>query len=45
VEVNYALKLTGWFTFQPVFQYYFDAGANPQGRNATVAGFRTMFSL
>jgi len=45
VEVNYALKLTGWFTFQPVFQYYFDAGANPQGRNATVAGFRTTFSL
>jgi carbohydrate-selective porin OprB len=45
VEVNYALKVTRWFTFQPVLQYYFDAGASPQGRNATVAGFRTTFSL
>jgi porin len=45
VEVNYAVKVTRWFTFQPVFQYYFDAGANSQGRNATVAGFRTTFSL
>jgi porin len=45
VEVNYAVKVTRWFTFQPVFQYYFDAGANPKGRNATVAGFRTTFSL
>jgi porin len=45
VEVNYALKVTGWFTFQPVVQYYFDVGANPVGRNATVAGFRTTFSL
>lgn len=45
VEVNYGLKVTRWFTFEPVFQYYFDAGANPLGRNATVAGFRTLFSL
>ena len=45
VEVNYALKVTRWFTFQPVIQYYFDAGASPHGRNATVAGFRTTFSL
>ncbi len=45
LEVNYALKATGWLTLQPVFQYYFDAGANPQGRNATVAGFRTTFNL
>ena len=29
LEVNYALKVTRWFTFQPVFQYYFDTGANP----------------
>jgi porin len=45
VEVNYALKVTRWFTLQPVVQYYYDVGANAQGRNATVAGFRTTFSL
>jgi carbohydrate-selective porin OprB len=45
VEVNYVLKVTGWFTFQPALQYYFDSGASSQGRNATVAGFRTTFSL
>jgi len=39
------LKVTRWFTFQPVFQYYFDTGANPLMRNLTVAGFRTTFSL
>ncbi|HUB81622.1 MAG TPA: carbohydrate porin [Bryobacteraceae bacterium] len=45
VEVNYALRATRWFTFQPVFQYYFDTGANPYSRNNTVAGFRTTFVL
>jgi porin len=45
LEVNYALHVTRWFTFQPVFQYYFDTGANPLMRNSTVAGFRTTFSL
>jgi len=45
VEVNYALQVTRWFTFQPVFQYYFDTGANPYSRNNTVAGFRTTFVL
>jgi porin len=45
LEVNYALKVTRWFTFQPVFQYYFDTGANPFLRNNTVAGFRTSFTL
>jgi porin len=45
LEVNYALQVTRWFSFQPVFQYYFDAGANPLMRNSTVAGFRTTFSL
>ena len=45
LEVNYALKVTRWFTFQPVFQYYFDTGASPLIRNSTVAGFRTTFSL
>jgi Carbohydrate-selective porin, OprB family len=29
VEVNYTLKITRWFTLQPVGQYYFDTGANP----------------
>lgn len=45
LELNYALKATRWFTFQPVFQYYFDTGANPVSRNNTVAGFRTSFTL
>jgi porin len=45
VELNYAMKVTRWFTFQPVFQYYFDTGANPVARNNTVAGFRTSFTL
>ena len=45
VEANYALRVTRWFTFQPVFQYYFDTGANPDSRNSTVAGFRTTFVL
>lgn len=44
-EVNYALQVTRWFTFQPVLQYYFDTGANPFSRNNTVAGFRTTFTL
>ena len=44
-EVNYALQVTRWFTFQPVFQYYFDTGANPYSRNNTVVGFRTAFVL
>jgi carbohydrate-selective porin OprB len=45
VEVNYALKVTRWFTFQPVVQHYFDTGANPTNRSSTVAGFRTTFVL
>jgi porin len=45
LEVNYALQVTRWFTFQPVFQYYFDTGGNPFMRNSTVAGFRTTFVL
>jgi carbohydrate-selective porin OprB len=45
VEVNYALKIARWFTFQPVVQYYFDTGANPLGHNSVVAGFRTSFTL
>ena len=45
LEVNYSLRVTRWFTFQPVVQYYFDTGANPLMRNSTVAGFRTTFGL
>jgi carbohydrate-selective porin OprB len=45
LEVNYALQVTRWFTFQPVFQYYFDTGGNTYSRNSTVAGFRTTFVL
>jgi carbohydrate-selective porin OprB len=44
-EVNYSLKVTRWFSFQPVYQRYFDTGANPQDRNSNVAGFRTSFNL
>ena len=45
IEINYSLQVTRWHTFQPVFQYYLDPGANPQRRNSTVVGFRTSFSL
>ena len=45
LEVNYALQVTRWFTFQPVVQYYFDTGGNTYSRNSTVAGFRTTFVL
>ena len=45
LEINYAFAVTRWFTFQPVVQHYLDTGANPQGRNSTVAGFRTSFTL
>lgn len=45
LELNYALQVTHWFTFQPVFQYYFDTGGNTFSRNSTVAGFRTTFVL
>jgi porin len=45
LEINYALKATRWFTFQPVVQYYFDTGASPVGHNSVVAGFRTSFTL
>lgn len=45
LEVNYSMRVTRWFTFQPVFQQYFDVGANPLMRNSTVAGFRTSFTL
>ncbi len=45
LELNYSLRLNRWLTFQPVFQYYFDTGADPRRRNNAVAGFRTMFVL
>ncbi len=45
LEVNYQRQVTRWFTFQPVFQYYFDTGANSESRNSTVAGLRTTFVL
>ncbi len=45
VEVNYGVRVSRRFTFQPVVQHYFDTGANPLGHNSVVAGFRTSFSL
>jgi hypothetical protein len=45
VELNYALRVSRRFTFQPVVQRYFDTGANPFGHHSWVAGFRSSFSL
>ena len=45
IEVNYSLRLKRWLNVQPVFEYYFDTGANPSSRNHTIAGFRTTFFL
>ena len=45
VEVNYSLRPRRWLTVQPVFEYYFDTGANPYSRNHTIVGFRTTFVL
>jgi len=44
-EVDYTVPVTRWLKFQPVFERYFDTGGNPQSRNATIAGFRTVFTL
>ena len=41
VELNYAANIRPYFLVQPVFQYYFDPGANPRVPNAAVFGFRT----
>ncbi len=45
LELNYAMKLTSWLTFQPLLQYCFDIGAEPHSRNSMIAGFRTTFVL
>ena len=45
VEVNYSFQPKRWLTVQPVFEYYFDTGANPYSRNHIIAGFRTTFAL
>jgi len=45
LEVNYSLRLNRWLTVQPVFEYYFDTGGNPESRNHTIAGFRTTLVL
>jgi len=44
-EVDYTVPVPRWLKFQPVFERYFDTGGNPQSRNATIAGFRTVFTL
>lgn len=44
VELNYAVRINRWLTLQPVFEYYFGAGAEPQ-RHQTIFGFRTLFVL
>jgi porin len=45
LEVDYTVPVTRWLTFQPVLERYFDIGANPRSRNATIIGFRTVFTL
>jgi carbohydrate-selective porin OprB len=45
LEVNYAAQVNRWLTFQPVFEYYFDRGANPRLGNSVVIGFRTLIVL
>jgi carbohydrate-selective porin OprB len=45
VEINYAVRVSRRFTFQPVAQHYFNTGGNPLRHNSVVAGFRTSFSL
>jgi carbohydrate-selective porin OprB len=41
IEMNYALQVKPYFLWQPVFQYYVDAGGNSRTPNAAVLGFRT----
>jgi porin len=40
IELNYALQLRRYLLWQPIFQYYWDVGANSQIPNAAVFGFR-----
>jgi porin len=40
IELNYAAQLRTYLLFQPVFQYYWDVGANSRIPNAAVLGFR-----
>jgi porin len=41
IELNYALQITPYFLFQPVYQEYIDVGGNSHIPNAAVFGFRT----
>jgi len=40
IELNYAAQLKPYLLFQPVFQYYWDVGANSHIPDAAVLGFR-----
>jgi porin len=40
IELNYAAQIKPYLLFQPVFQYYWDVGANSAIPNAAVFGFR-----
>jgi porin len=40
MELNYALWIRPYLLWQPVFQYYWDVGANSAIANAAVFGFR-----
>src|SRR5262249_19519869 len=45
IELNYALHVTPYILFQPVFQYYVDVGGNSRTPNAAVFGFRTQVNF
>ena len=45
IELNYALHVTPYVLFQPVFQYYVDVGANSRIPNAAIFGFRTQVNF
>jgi porin len=40
IELNYAANIRPYLLWQPVFQYYWDVGANSRIPNAAVFGFR-----
>jgi porin len=40
LDLNYALWLRPYLLWQPVFQYYWDVGANSRIPNAAIFGFR-----
>lgn len=44
-EMNYLLRITGWWYIQPGYQHYWSIGANPSLGNASILGFRTQITF